>query len=339
MKSTGGISLVCVVWLGAFGEGAAAGQPAQVREPRLGFVFTESDSSLRPISGIPATAVVEAPIPLPGPSAAVTLSPLQDFALVVGTDGSLILWDLRVEPGAARPLPPISETVQRVVLSPTGSAALVLGAGSSRGFLLSGLPDSPQLAGTLDLELLPGALGAVALSDDARAVVAVVSGESGHALYRLAPGQTLVRLWVPGEAPAVAFFDHRPDVVLVDRTNDQVLKIRDVAGDAEVTLLAGREHGMLSPRAVRPYPNGQRLAVLHSDGRTIAIVDVAGGVLHHVACECTPAGIERLGPGALFRLTDASQPPVWLLDGEGPEPRVLFVPPARRATQEPEVQP
>jgi hypothetical protein len=331
------VSLVRLGGLAVWCAACALGQSAQLREPRLGYVFTASEASLRPMVGIPATAVLAAPNPLPGAPASVTLSPLQDFALLVGADGSLILWDLRAEPASGLPLPPLDEPAQRVVLSPMGSAALVLGAGTERAFLLAGLPDSPQLVGTLELELLPGAPGAVAVSDDAGAVVAVIAIEGGHAVYGLAAGQTPVRLWLPGETPEVAFFDRRPDVALVDRTNDQVLMIRHVGGDAEVVVLAGREHGILSPRAVRPYPDGQRLAVLHSGG--IAIVDVGGGVIHQVACPFTAAGIERLGPGALFRLTDASTPPVWLLDGEVPEPRVLFVPLARRVARDPEVQP
>ncbi len=66
------VSLVRLGGLAVWCAACALGQSAQLREPRLGYVFTASEASLRPMVGIPATAVLAAPNPLPGAPASVT---------------------------------------------------------------------------------------------------------------------------------------------------------------------------------------------------------------------------------------------------------------------------
>jgi hypothetical protein len=63
----------------------------------------------------------------------------------------------------------------------------------------------------------------------------------------------------------------------------------------------------------------------NSQSGSITITDLASGVSSTVECGCTPGGLEPLN-GSVYRLTAAAGP-IWLLDGDAPGARVVFVPP------------
>jgi hypothetical protein len=69
-------------------------------------------------------------------------------------------------------------------------------------------------------------------------------------------------------------------------------------------------------------PDG-RVVVAHAALRSIDIWS-RSGERKPVACDCEPASLS--GFGSLFRLTERTDSPLWLLDVSREEPRVLFVP-------------
>ena len=99
-------------------------------------------------------------------------------------------------------------------------------------------------------------------------------------------------------------------------------------GQPGITPLAGPDDGISAPAALAVSPDGLRAFVLNADGR-IAVLDLSGGLVLSLDCNCSPTGFSMLNSGAVFRLTDASVMPVWLLDAAAGAPRIVFVPEAR----------
>jgi len=47
-----------------------------------------------------------------------------------------------------------------------------------------------------------------------------------------------------------------------------------------------------------------------------------------LSCQCTPTGLDRLAGTDVFRLTEPSTGPMWVLDAGAHQSRIVFVPPA-----------
>jgi hypothetical protein len=79
--------------------------------------------------------------------------------------------------------------------------------------------------------------------------------------------------------------------------------------------------------------DGRRMFVANGKSRTVAIISLsghAGATL--IACGCTPTGLDRLAGGEVFRLTEPSDLPMWILEATRHQPRVLFVPAGSHGT-------
>jgi hypothetical protein len=48
-----------------------------------------------------------------------------------------------------------------------------------------------------------------------------------------------------------------------------------------------------------------------------------------ISCGCQPAGLTRLSGNSVYRLTELSKEPVWLLDAGAADARIVAVPPDR----------
>jgi hypothetical protein len=66
--------------------------------------------------------------------------------------------------------------------------------------------------------------------------------------------------------------------------------------------------------------------VANSGRGDVVILDLTGGVLSRLSCPCAVSGFERLKGPSRFRLTPVTEAPLWVLDGDREEPRVVFDP-------------
>jgi hypothetical protein len=133
-----------------------------------------------------------------------------------------------------------------------------------------------------------------------------------------------------GPTTAAGFLAGSDEVVLADGLRNTVYWVR---GEGEVIPLAGEKEGISGPVAVSISRDNRRVFVANAGAGTVVVLDLAGGAPSVFACDCTVTGLERMQGNAVFRLTDLSGDPMWLLDGDAPEARVVFVPPQRPVAQ------
>ena len=57
----------------------------------------------------------------------------------------------------------------------------------------------------------------------------------------------------------------------------------------------------------------------------VVIRDLRSSMRTSVTCGCTPVALAPLRGNAVFRLNGMGDGPLWVIDGDSAEPRVLFV--------------
>jgi hypothetical protein len=341
------IGLVCA------GTSLVRGQQGSIAGPLSGFAFDNSARVLRPIRGIPGASLIGDPIQFGFDLASASVSPSLDSALVLSAAGAV---------GASSALSavsardhmhlfrlnngmPVERTVdglraaQRVVFSPSGTAAVLYANGSLQ--VLKGLPDTPVIAATIPLgtdhtpEFSSGALSStegrtagrtrpsidepLAISDDGGYVLAV----SGGAIRLIGIAGDNRKLMDAAAGAWGAFAPGNHDAAVLDAARGLLL-FQDVAGASVERVLAGPDSGLASPVGVAFSPDGRKLFVASAGARAVAAFDAASGDQGVVACDCTPTGLVQMG--GLFRLNEMGSEPLWLLDARTSEPRIVFVP-------------
>jgi hypothetical protein len=306
-----------------FAAGAAGlfAQQANVAGPTAGYVFDSRVHALRQIRGIPGAAIIGDALDLGAAVTTVWVAPRLDAALAVTADGAR-LYRLNGSVAEPRPLDGLG-IPERVVFSPTGSAAALVGAGSVR--IIRGLPDSPVISVPVDLPRKSAAQSAalaasrtprtrpegLAVSDDG----AFLLFESTGVVQLISAAGNARRLADAGPGALVAFAPAGHDAAVIDAA--ALVLFADVAGPSTVRRLPGVA--------------GAKGAAFSADGRKffvaaagVTAVDIASGDRAEIECACRITGLTRMGTS--YRLTDLTDAPLWLLDAAQPEARVVFVP-------------
>ena len=226
---------------------------------------------------------------------------------------------LRIQSGevTARTLDGLTAKPERVVFSPRGSAAALMAAG--RVTILSGLPDSPALGASLDVD----SADSLAVSDDAAYLLA--AGRGAVRLLGAASGENF-KLLDTAEGAIAAFSPGGYDAAIADPEAGLML-FRNAARGGEPNVLAAPDDGITSPVGLSFAADGRKLYVASSTRRSVFSFDLASGDRGTIACDCTPAALVRMG--SVFRLNEFSSEPLWLLDPDASEPRIVFVPALR----------
>ena len=293
---------------------------AQMSGPVLGYVLDRAIGSVRPITGVPGSALAAPPLGLPSRLRAMAVSPTQDFAVALSADRRRVLMiDLRT--AIVKQLLGEDALPDRIAISRNGKAVALDYARAGDVRVLTGLPDAIA-AIDIDVSLLAGPPDVLVAADDGTLLMSTASAESSR-LYRLSPGATPVLLASGGKIAAAAFLGTSGDVVFADQATNTVARVKPTG---TVSVLASVADAIASPSAIAATADGSRVFVANSGARSVAILDANGGLLDAVDCPCSPVALEPLSGNATFRLTDLAASPIWVLDGEGLRPRVVFVP-------------
>jgi hypothetical protein len=278
--------------------------------PVLGLVFDTDAGAVRPVLGIPGSAILGAA--LDGESdlrnAAVAAA---GYAIGVDGDGVAVI----VTAAGRRPLEGASNSASRSIVSPSGSAGALYFAGSGEAQIFTGLPDAPRLLRTIALDSQPSAL---ALSDDGATVLTVMrSGRGAETVesYRSAdPPQVVYRA---RHIAALAFAPGGANALVAD--GSAVTWISPAFGAQAIG------NGSLGDVvAVAASTDGARVFIATRSGRVV-IHDVASGAETSLSCACEPSTLAPQRGTAVFRLNEPGNGPLWLLDADSAEPRILFV--------------
>jgi hypothetical protein len=302
---------------------------SRISGPVLGYVFDADNAGVRPIFGIPGAATLGPALNLGVELDRAALSQESDYLLgVAGPDRPVVLF--RDLSGALSPvaIAGAAPAPDRILVSPSGSSALLFYREGSLIEVFTGLPDAPALSASIDLASLPP-FTLWAISDDGRAILASAPAGDGQSVFLINPDGSPRLLFSAGRVAAAAFLTKRSDAVIADALYNSVDWIRDVTGAAEVINLAAEKDGISSPVGVSVSRDNLRVFVANAGSGSIASLDLAGGAPLLVACDCALTSLERLHGNAVFRLTEPSGEPLWVFDGDAPEARVVFVPAAR----------
>jgi hypothetical protein len=160
------------------------------------------------------------------------------------------------------------------------------------------------------------------VSEDGRAVLAAVD----RSVYWVsASGEVPLIKGLP-KITAMAFVVGHTALV-ADGVRNQVYRVRAATTSAEIEVMAGPKEGINGPVALAVSRDNLHAFVANAKSGGIVKLDLTEKTaVEKISCGCTPAVLERLGADDLFRLTEASERPVWVLDASAQKSRVVFVP-------------
>jgi len=292
-----------------------AAQSVSWTPPTLGYLFDSTAKSIRPLSGIPGAASLEAALAVSSKLEWASISPNRKFALASTREGERLLL-LTWSGGAAN-------AVELDGAPPSGDQAAFSAAGSVAAFwnrdarkiqVWKGLPEQPSLYKEIEATELSG----LAVSDDGDVVAAAIDG----GLILAGSGKMLAS----GSFSGLAFLGGTHDLAAADQTLDQVSLLRKVDSDTEIVSLAGGQDGVAQPVALAFSSDNRKLIVANLRGRSVLSIDMESRAVTTTPCECDAEGLYRAQGNSVFRLTNGSDDLIALFDGDSPEPRVLAIP-------------
>ena len=223
-----------------------------MKTPGLGFVWDGRSNQIRPIHGIPGAALLGQGAANTGYTSAV-ISPRHDVALAISADSGKVRL-IRLTSGDVQDVPEIDAFPSRLIFSPSGTAALAVG---SKLQLLAGLPDSITVQ-DLALPSDAGETSALALSDDAQAVLFSARSGDTASTWLLAPGMSPLQIGVTGPLAVAAFQPGSRDAVAL-APDGTLYRILNAPITGEVRKLYDSSAYTADPVAVRLSADGQRV--------------------------------------------------------------------------------
>jgi hypothetical protein len=295
--------------------------------PMLGLVFDESKQGLRPILGIPGASCLGNIWVMGREIRRAWISPLQDYALAESkSDGNIVLVSFGKGSIVVRPIQGVPAGVSNIGLSAKGGVAAIYHPRAGGLQFITGLPNTPVVSSLLPFPTLPQSATAMAVSDDATAVLLATHETKGGSIVLLTRDSQARVLTLLGQASAISFVPDTHNALAADELNSVVLLIHDVTGAAITSTVAGVGEGISRPVAVGVSDDGRLAFIANAQSRTIMTVDLQSGRLSSLVCNCTPTGLYRLKGNAVFRLNELSDTNLQLFDAGISEPRVVFVP-------------
>ncbi len=299
----------------------ASAQTGVLSGPVAGYVFDNGAQALRPVLGIMGASTLGAAIDAGYSFKAAYVAPRQDSFFGVATDGSTHWFTITAGAVSEKAIDGLIGSPERIVFSPSGTAAALYANGQAQ--IVSGLPGSPALAGTMALTETEPRRGrrtapVMAVSDDGAYVLAALNGS-----IQLASQNGVVRSVVrTGPDAVIAFAPAGHDAAVAARGTGAML-IRDVPGAGAQQMLAGDGTLFNAPAGIAFSADGKKVFVASASQQAVAAFDLAGN-RSDLSCACSPAELTPMG--ASLRLTELSSGPLWLVDAGPMGPRVVFVP-------------
>lgn len=311
-----------IFWFAILLLAPAALFSAAMDGPRLGLMFDPGQKALRPILGIPGAATLGQPLEVGVEFDKAAVSPLQDYVLLTtGKTRNVELLTLSRLPLAPTAIPGAEPAPDLIALSPGGGAAALYYKVRNLIQVVTGLRTSPGVSA--ELYLSAGSQPAVlAVSEDGLAVLAAVEGT---VFWVSASGEVPLIKSLP-KVTAIAFAAGHSALV-ADGVKNQVYRVQAATGAANVEVVAGPKEGINSPVAVALSRDNRHAFVANAKFSSVLKVDlIEKTTVERVWCGCTPAVLDRLAGDDVFRITEASERPMWVLDASARRSRVVFVP-------------
>ena len=228
-----GVMALCGCGSGVHGA-ASTGVPASVltvsAAPKLGYAWNESDKTLRPILGVPGSALFGESVTPAGTYESGAADPTGTFALLLGQSQSI--YRMPLPTGSPVLLGAQATGGSKIRLSPQGLAALVFLPGATGGTLLT------QLTGTVSAKAVTyGSAIVDAAVSDAGSVAVALQGSGGVAVQVTpATGQPTTMGAIQGFG-GMAFIAGTDDLLLADSGANSLKRIHSASTSPSVASL------------------------------------------------------------------------------------------------------
>ena len=288
-----------------------------------GFLFDAHSHTIRPLHGIPGAATLGDSLQLNISISTAAISSRSDYALAVDRDhNNLIqiqrLRDLR----SVRVLQAGTRKIERIVLSPEGTAALLYRQYPNTVQLISGLQGSPQILPEWSLDALNAEPVTLAVSDDGQYALAA----AGSSVFLLETGGSARPMFHGNRISDVTFLNQKDDALVADAGDNKVFFISKASSVAAAVVLRDQSSGIAAPVAVRASRDGLRVFVLNSKPAGVVAFEPKTGIAKVFPCAASLTGLDTLNGNALFRLNELTHGPLWVFNGDAYNAGVFFVP-------------
>jgi WD40 repeat protein len=291
---------------------------SSINGPVAGYVFDKASQALRPVMGLAGASLLGSPVSFGYRVTAAFVSPHLDSAFAVASDGTSHFFQIgsgTLQEVSISGLASAGPSY-RLAFSPSGTALALYTANSLQ--VLTGLPGTPKVAGSVDLTSI-GNPNALALSDDGTALM--VSANSAIRLFgSFADMGTLINT---AGTPAMAFAVGNHDAAVSDSAAGLLL-FQDLLGTEAQQVVAPPAQNSAPSSALAFSSDEKSIYVATSSTQTITRFDLTANTSSSLPCSCSPTSLARMGN--VFRLTDLGTDPLWLLDQPESNARVVFVP-------------
>jgi hypothetical protein len=174
------------------------------------------------------------------------------------------------------------------------------------------------LGGSIDLTAA-GQPSALAVSDDARTLLVALNNSIRFFESNADMGKLIDT--APGALVAFAAGGH--DAAVADAGAGVVL-FRDLAGAGVSQVIAPPDESGAAFSALAFSADGKALFLVSAAAQAVTQLDLSAGSRNRIPCSCSPTTLTRMG--GVFRLTEFTSDPLWLLDAPEGAPRIVFVP-------------
>ena len=156
------------------GYGATPNTGNGMSPPVIGLVLAGSEGSpaVRELVGVPGSAMMLDPLPLPAGTVRAIIAPRQSYGLAVAGDGSLAVFSILNGAVALKQLPGVHTTSNDMLaFAPSGATAACYSPDSGSLQVIEGLPAAPKISCSFEAAM-PAGMRLLSISDDATEVLA-----------------------------------------------------------------------------------------------------------------------------------------------------------------------
>lgn len=312
---------------GALAFGQAAG--TSFSGPVTGFLPTQTPNELLPIRGVPGAARLGDAIRLPNTVTQIYLAPKQRYALAAqGETDPVALVVLRGAGGieAAPILTPLSGAIAHpdlVAFSPNGGTAALYSGETKRIQVFAGLPGAPRLAQQVSDVSLAGSARALAVSDDAEAVL--IADTTGT-VYSVSSNGSPVAVYHASQVAALEFVSQSHDAIVCD----PALGSAAILESGSVRTVQPPSDAGCQPSAAASTADGKTMLIACPAQHSIWSVNLATGSTSVRIVNTGVTTLDRLGAADSFLMSPAdANGTYWVITWQADGPATSFIGAAR----------
>ncbi len=314
-----------------------AGNAAQeMQTPVLGFVSSAEQGELRLLLGIPGASALGQPLAVPAGLRNLYFAPNQSYALLAPKTGDFLglMTFQGADEGAVASICGAIPQPDIVAFSPGTSTAALYSRAEGRLQVITGLPDSPQLARVVPGSDLPDEVRYLAVADDG---VTLLEGTVHNAVYVL-PQLGLPRLlYTAGDLQGMAFAPRTDDLVAFDRAAGTAFLLQDVDGASAYLPLADGLSGLDGNVFLQTSRAGAVIASTKSS--TLWEINLQSFKVQNIPLPGMPQMLQPLRISGDFLLFFRTGLPAWILDSNSAEGSISFVPAGAAPSKHPKPLP